>query len=164
MIVRDNVPNELRRAVFERDNHTCLYCGGVGEETDLEVDHIIPVSKGGNDDIRNLCTACWKCNRSKGARILTTNELQRIANKINSPLEYLLSLTSEEPKAEQEKRVKVSVYLNHETYESIRLISANMNQTVSDILEVFARNFVDLNQEAIQRMESAWSEVKVRLK
>jgi len=63
-----------------------------------------------------------------------------------------------------EKRVQVSVYLNPETYEGIRLMSANMNQTISDILEVFARNFVDLNQEAIQRMRSAWSEVKVRFK
>ena len=164
MIVRDNVPNELRRAVFERDNYTCQYCGCSGEEAELEIEHVIPVSKGGNNDIHNLATACRVCNRSKGARILTVGELQQVADKINSSFEYLMSLTSEEPKAEQEKRVKVSVYLNPETYEGIRLMSANMNQTVSDILEVFARNFIDLNQEAIQRMRSAWSEVKVRFK
>lgn len=113
------ITNELRRAVFERDNFTCQYCGGVGEETDLEVDHIIPVSKGGNDDIRNLCTACWKCNRSKGARILTTGELQQVADKINSPLEYLMSLTSEEYNGEK-KSEKLMMYFTPSLMADIR--------------------------------------------
>lgn len=53
----------ISKEVFERDGYTCTYCektGGV-----LEVDHVIPFSKGGSDDIDNLTTACRKCNRQK---------------------------------------------------------------------------------------------------
>ncbi|WP_411815422.1 HNH endonuclease [Kurthia gibsonii] len=35
----------------------------------LEIDHIIPISKGGMSSEDNLQTLCWKCNRSKGAKI-----------------------------------------------------------------------------------------------
>lgn len=53
----------LRLAVFERDAFTCQYCGAIGER--LECDHIIPASKGGYADMRNLTTACRSCNQSK---------------------------------------------------------------------------------------------------
>ena len=43
--------------------YTCNYCGQVGGI--LEVDHIVPFSKGGGDDISNLTTSCRRCNRSK---------------------------------------------------------------------------------------------------
>lgn len=59
---------ELRTAVFHRDNFTCAYCGHYGGS--LECDHIVPVSKGGSDDLDNLATACRACNRSKGAKDL----------------------------------------------------------------------------------------------
>lgn len=36
----------------------------------LEVDHIIPVSEGGSDEMDNLTTSCWECNRGKGATLL----------------------------------------------------------------------------------------------
>ncbi|AYW50206.1 HNH endonuclease [Tetragenococcus halophilus] len=54
---------KLSKKVFERDHYTCSYCGQVGGI--LEVDHIVPFSKGGSDDISNLCTSCRKCNRQK---------------------------------------------------------------------------------------------------
>lgn len=55
--------NKMRKDIFTRDNYTCYYCGVRGGV--LEVDHIHPVSKGGNNDYGNLATACLKCNRSK---------------------------------------------------------------------------------------------------
>jgi hypothetical protein len=49
--------------VFERDNYTCQYCGDYGGK--LEADHKIPFSKGGDDSLENLITACRRCNRRK---------------------------------------------------------------------------------------------------
>jgi hypothetical protein len=55
--------NSIRKTVFERDSFTCQYCGQVGGK--LELDHITPISKGGTNEVSNLCTACRKCNRQK---------------------------------------------------------------------------------------------------
>lgn len=66
-------PN-LRRRVKERDDYTCRKCGNsTYRESNLllEIDHIVPVSKGGLTEENNLQTLCWKCNRTKGAKIDT---------------------------------------------------------------------------------------------
>lgn len=70
---RSLMTNTLRTKIKERDNYTCQYCGASTEEQDLlllEIDHIIPVSKGGLTSPDNLQTLCWKCNRSKSNKIL----------------------------------------------------------------------------------------------
>ena len=59
-----------RFEVLKRDRFTCSYCGRTPPEALLEVDHIIPVAAGGSDDIDNLTTACWDCNRGKSDRLL----------------------------------------------------------------------------------------------
>jgi 5-methylcytosine-specific restriction endonuclease McrA len=64
---------KLRAYIKERDNYTCCACGNsVSVEPNLllEIDHIIPVAKGGLTEEGNLQTLCWKCNRSKGDKIL----------------------------------------------------------------------------------------------
>jgi hypothetical protein len=60
----------IRFEVFKRDGFTCAYCGKHPPEATLEADHIIPVCEGGDDDYENLITACWECNRGKGAKML----------------------------------------------------------------------------------------------
>lgn len=64
---------KLRLQIKERDLFTCCQCGNsVYDEPNLllEIDHIIPISKGGLTVVDNLQTLCWKCNRSKGAKII----------------------------------------------------------------------------------------------
>ena len=64
--------SKLRQRIKERDGFTCKNCGAsVQKEPNLllEIDHIIPVSKGGLTTEDNLQTLCWRCNRSKGAKI-----------------------------------------------------------------------------------------------
>jgi len=56
----------LRARVFERDDYTCMYCSTRGGR--LECDHMIPISRGGTNEISNLTTACVSCNRSKRAK------------------------------------------------------------------------------------------------
>lgn len=63
---RRRMSKKISRAVFARDGHTCLACGTSDR---LTVDHILPVSKGGADDLDNLQTLCHSCNARKGARV-----------------------------------------------------------------------------------------------
>lgn len=63
----------LRNWIKNRDSYTCRQCGvSVAAEPHLllEVDHIMPVSRGGLSVPENLQTLCWRCNRSKGAKII----------------------------------------------------------------------------------------------
>lgn len=57
----------LRFRVLLRDQFKCVYCGRTPREDDvkLEVDHVHPKSKGGQDTMDNLVTACWECNQGK---------------------------------------------------------------------------------------------------
>lgn len=62
----------LKEAIKIRDDYTCCKCGNsIYKEPNLllEVDHIIPISKGGKTEPNNLQTLCWKCNRAKGNRL-----------------------------------------------------------------------------------------------
>ena len=56
----------VRIRALKRDRYTCTYCGASGADVELEIDHIVPASKGGSNHISNLTTACKKCNLGKG--------------------------------------------------------------------------------------------------
>lgn len=67
---RKLLSNELRKEIMIRDNYTCQICGkympdGVG----LQIDHKMPVSKGGKTVRTNLQVLCSKCNGSKSNKI-----------------------------------------------------------------------------------------------
>jgi len=65
--------SSLREYIKKRDKYTCKKCGVSSSDEPhllLEIDHIIPVSRGGLTMENNLQTLCWKCNRAKGAKIL----------------------------------------------------------------------------------------------
>lgn len=80
------VTKKLRFEVFKRDSFTCQYCGSKAPDVVLEVDHIKPKSKGGDDNILNLVTSCFDCNRGKSARELHENE---VLNKQRDQLEEI---------------------------------------------------------------------------
>ena len=62
---RISIPLEVRKYVFNRDNYQCKSCGKTQQETELTVDHIIPLARGGSNDISNLQTLCRSCNQEK---------------------------------------------------------------------------------------------------
>ena len=62
---RKSVGKRLRFSIFTRDGFACRYCGRQSDEVKLEIDHIMPICKGGTNDEANLVTACGDCNRGK---------------------------------------------------------------------------------------------------
>ena len=55
---------EVREYLLEKFKRTCAYCGKT--DVPLEVEHIIPKSRGGSDKVSNLAISCHKCNQKKG--------------------------------------------------------------------------------------------------
>ncbi|MBM2846694.1 MAG: endonuclease [Bacteroidetes bacterium] len=53
-----------RKNILRRDAHKCQYCGR--SDLTLTIDHVIPVSRGGEDTWENLVCACVQCNNKKG--------------------------------------------------------------------------------------------------
>lgn len=63
---RPRIPREVVDAVYKRDGGRCQECGTT---EDLQLDHIIPFSKGGATTVENLQLLCGKCNRAKSNKI-----------------------------------------------------------------------------------------------
>jgi len=80
-MTRGTLSKTVRFSVFKRDSFACRYCGATAPNVQLHVDHVVPVSEGGRDDIDNLVTACAACNFGKGARNLGKDELTALKER-----------------------------------------------------------------------------------
>ncbi len=60
----------LKAAVLLRDGNKCVYCGKSGKRTKLEMEHVVPKSKGGSDRYDNRVASCKECNDKKGNKSL----------------------------------------------------------------------------------------------
>lgn len=87
-----SVSPKLRWNVLVRDEFTCQYCGAKAPSVRLEVDHLIPRSKGGKDLFTNLVTACEECNRGK-----SDQELAYQDHMLKNDLAYVLGNYEENP-------------------------------------------------------------------
>lgn len=69
-VERSKMSESLRYDVFKRDNFKCSICGlSAKDGVKLQVDHIIPISKGGKTEIENLQTLCSRCNIGKSNKL-----------------------------------------------------------------------------------------------
>lgn len=87
------IPDVVREAVLERDGRRCRTCDS---SESLEIDHVVPVSKGGGSDAANLQVLCRSCNRRKRAT-LKPEPAERVATQESS-------LRSLEAEAEERQR------------------------------------------------------------
>ena len=55
-----------RRNIFLRDEYRCQYCGHGPPDVELNIDHVVPRSRGGQSSWENLVTSCRPCNLEKG--------------------------------------------------------------------------------------------------
>lgn len=111
---------KIRFEVFKRDGFKCAYCGKAPPDVLLEIDHINPKSKGGEDDINNLLTSCFDCNRGKKAI-----PLDIIPSKLVENLEIL-----------KEKELQLIEY-----NEAIAKIENRINEDIDDIEQIFHDGF-----------------------
>ena len=116
---RQPIPRKLRHEVFKRDGYRCRECGASKDETSLEIDHILPVAKGGTNDIDNLQTLCRECNRMKhtdewvgGETDVETvkNELYSLKKQITKAKNNLNQSNNENDKIEYEIRREIAYY------------------------------------------------------
>lgn len=69
----DRIPQRevafTRHNVFARDHHRCSYCGKKKGVSELDLDHVLPRSRGGPHEWTNVVTSCRPCNLRKADKL-----------------------------------------------------------------------------------------------
>lgn len=76
-IKRKTYSKEERKSIYNKAGGRCELCGCRLVLEDMTLDHIVPLSMGGEDSMKNLQTACYACNRFK-SNILPDDFMDRI--------------------------------------------------------------------------------------
>lgn len=88
-VPRIEVPPRFRRkALFNRDNWQCQYCGVDLDDDTVTIDHIIPKTRGGPRSWKNCVTACKKCNLKKGSKALSESGLRLLKNPASPKIHH----------------------------------------------------------------------------
>lgn len=108
------ISKKIRFEVFKRDGFRCGYCGKTPPEVTLEVDHINPKKLDGSDEIENLITACFDCNRGK-----KHIPLEKLPNSIQDNVEIL-----QEKQLQLKEYNKILVHIELQKQKDIQKIDA----------------------------------------
>jgi hypothetical protein len=153
---RKSITKKTRFEVFKRDSFTCQYCGSKAPDVVLEVDHLNPVKHGGDNDLLNLITSCFVCNRGKSARKLSDNsviEKQRVQieelNIRRQQLEMILewrnelkrSLNFELNKADEYWQEKFKLKINNPELSLGKLVKSYGLIEVLDSIDISFNNY-----------------------
>jgi hypothetical protein len=91
--MRTFINKSLRFAVLSRDNYTCQYCGKKAPDISLEIDHKLPVSKGGDNRMDNLTTSCFDCNRGKSDKLcVRIDPRKKVSIELDAELVDILNI------------------------------------------------------------------------
>ena len=75
---------EIREYLLEKWKHKCAYCGK--KDIPLEIEHIVPKSKGGSNRVSNLAIACHECNQSKNNQTAAEFGYPKVQAQAKKPL------------------------------------------------------------------------------
>jgi hypothetical protein len=147
---RKSISKKVRFEIFKRDSFICQYCGGKPPKIPLEIDHIIAVSKGGENDDFNLITSCFDCNRGK-----SNKDLNVLPEKTIEKLERMKIAQ------QQYKEIKKCIENEKKIYESqIKAVESvfsiyNDGYCFSEKFKLSVRGFIEKLglQEVIHSME-----------
>lgn len=135
---RKAISKKTRFEVFKRDGFACQYCGAHPPEVMLEVDHIVPVAEGGENDFDNYITACFPCNRGKGAVSLDRIP-QSLADKAAEVAEREEQIRGyNEVMSAARKRIESEVQAVNRVYERFAV-----GYELSDSSRVSVRTFIE---------------------
>jgi 5-methylcytosine-specific restriction enzyme A len=81
---RSRISKQVRDEVFRRDDNTCQFCGNRLTPAKLTIDHLIPLSRGGLNEVTNFVACCGVCNEKKA-----NVPLSEFAQSINIQIEDL---------------------------------------------------------------------------
>src|SRR5258708_5856152 len=80
LLIFDRLPRQevkfSRGNIYLRDGNRCQYCGKKFSSSELSLDHVVPISRGGKSTWENVVCACLPCNVRKGNKLLTETGLQ----------------------------------------------------------------------------------------
>lgn len=63
------IPKSTRDVVYENGHGVCAICGRPVDKKNFTIDHIVPLARGGKNEVSNYQIACSDCNRLKGSRM-----------------------------------------------------------------------------------------------
>ncbi len=103
-----------RRNIYYRDNNTCQYCGKHFKTKDLNLDHIVPRSRGGKEEWGNLVCACISCNIKKGNKLPREAGMKLIRRPVRPKLNPLIMVHLSKKKYASWKNFLDEAYWNVE--------------------------------------------------
>lgn len=113
-----------RKSLYERDNGRCCYCGASFTISEMTVEHVYPVSRGGLSDWTNLRACCYDCNHEKGDKLLS--ELGwNLRKRVGVP-----TLSRSAPKSIV---TKISGHIPHESWRQYIYWEIELEEKVRDI-------------------------------
>lgn len=175
---RKTLTKKVRFEVFKRDSFKCQYCGAAAPEVLLEVDHITPVSKGGTNEILNLITSCFDCNRGKSSRkiddkseVVKQKQQMDQLNEKRNQLKMMMEWRNGLEKLEEEKfSLLMEKWSDNTGYTLIgngiktakKLLKEYDLTLVLDAVEKATSQYLDYDEEGDVTLESVnhcWSKV-----
>lgn len=126
------IRREKRRAIYNRDSHTCVYCGG---KHNLTLDHVIPVELGGTNEATNLVTACRRCNSRKGSTMDLRSFARMIASETGTTTRTITNRVRRQLKTELDVRAAKTQLENERDARAEREAIASADTGVHTFLE-----------------------------
>ncbi len=102
VLVYDRLPQAdvrfNRRNIFARDDNRCQYCGRRFPMSELSLDHVVPLSRGGLTNWTNIVCACTECNKRKGGRVPGQAHMKLVQTPKKPRRSPILSMKLRQPK------------------------------------------------------------------